>query len=208
MISADSEFLIFQIIFENITQHKTQNSIHQITIEAKDKNPSANNVELTTSRLSLAFISIIIPKSSIKTANAVQSLKRLSHSNINASLLGAHIDLNNARTATGSVADINIQNSKQTSKGTSSQTSGKTKYISQPMIQAASKSPKTARVNMIFQFCKSSLYFILYADSKSNTGKNTKNRISGVNWNAFINENKSILDKGTKINQTITSITV
>ena len=50
-------------------------------------------------------------------ANAVQSLNKLSHSNKSVNLLGAQTDLNIDKTATGSVAEIKIQNNKQTKKG-------------------------------------------------------------------------------------------
>lgn len=93
----------------------------------------------------------------VKAANAVQSLNRDSHSKIKASLLGAHIDLNRAKTATGSVAEISAQKSKQTKNGTSNQTSGSKKYNAHPIKNIAIASPITAKKKIDFQFFRSSL---------------------------------------------------
>jgi hypothetical protein len=54
-----------------------------------------------------------------KSAIAVQSLKRLSHSKIRRSLFGTHKVLKSDSTATGSVADIIIHNKKHKEKGIS-----------------------------------------------------------------------------------------
>ncbi len=66
----------------------------------------------------------IIPNITKNNARAVQSLNKLSHSNIKVNLLGAPIDLNIDNTATGSVADINQPKSKQTKNGILNQTNG------------------------------------------------------------------------------------
>jgi|ASRM01.1.fsa_nt_gi hypothetical protein len=69
----------------------------------------------------------ITHKRTKNNATAVQSLKRLSPSKSNASLLGAHIDLKIDNTATGSVAEINVPNIKHIMNGISSQTRGRIK---------------------------------------------------------------------------------
>jgi hypothetical protein len=69
----------------------------------------------------------ITHRSTKNKATAVPSLKRLSHSNNNASLLGAHIDLKIESTATGSVAEMSVPNIKQIMKGISNPTRGRTK---------------------------------------------------------------------------------
>lgn len=51
------------------------------------------------------------------SAIAVQSLKRLSHSNIKRNLFGTHKVLKSESTATGSVADIMIHNKKHRGRG-------------------------------------------------------------------------------------------
>lgn len=57
---------------------------------------------------------IIIDKTTTNKATAVPSLNKLSPSNIVVSLLGAHNFLKIDKTATGSVAEISAQKSKQT----------------------------------------------------------------------------------------------
>jgi hypothetical protein len=85
-------------------------------------------------------------------ATAVPSLKRLSHSNNIVSLLGAQSDLNIDKTATGSVAEISDQNSKQTKNGISSQIKGKSKYKTQPINQVDISKPNIAREDIVLQF--------------------------------------------------------
>jgi len=79
-------------------------------------------------------------------------LKRLSHSKSIVNLLGAHRDLNIAKTATGSVDDIKTQKSRQTRKGISSQTKGNRKNNPNAIIEADIKSQKTANQVIAFQF--------------------------------------------------------
>ena len=105
-----SLFDIFQIIFENIIQVMLQNMIHPIIIDRKDPNPHIIELPDTVH-------SNIIHKTTKNNASEVQSLNKLSHSKINVNLLGAHIILKSESTATGSVADIRLQNNKQTIKG-------------------------------------------------------------------------------------------
>jgi hypothetical protein len=106
-------FFIFQIIFENITHVKVQNRIHPSAIDKNDI------VQCTNSHTLTVVHSKIIHNTTKNKANAVQSLNKLSHSKIRANLLGAQILLNIDNTATGSVAEINVQNNKQTINGIS-----------------------------------------------------------------------------------------
>jgi len=62
---------------------------------------------------------IIISISTKKNATAVPSLNKLSHSNIRLNLCGVPKSLNNASTATGSVAEIITPNSNEIIIGTS-----------------------------------------------------------------------------------------
>jgi len=71
---------------------------------------------------------IIIPNITINNATAVPSLKRLSHSNNKANLLGAQRVWKIAKTATGSVADIITQKSNVTKKGICIPNNPKIKY--------------------------------------------------------------------------------
>jgi hypothetical protein len=93
----------------------------------------------------------IIHKTTKNKAKAVPSLNKLSHSKISASLLGAPILLNIESTATGSVAEISVQNNKQTIKGISNQTKGNNKNNPQAIIKEDIIRPITARELIIFQ---------------------------------------------------------
>jgi hypothetical protein len=57
----------------------------------------------------IKFHEVIIHKITRNNARAVQSLNKLSHSNIVISLFGAQIDLKSDKTATVSVAEIKLQ---------------------------------------------------------------------------------------------------
>ena len=114
-------FFIPHIILENDTQVIIQKIIPQRAIERNELTQDIIVIQSTTVHSS------IIPSIIRKRAKAVQSLNKLSHSNISANLLGAHIDLKIAKTATGSVADISTQKSKQTKKGISNQINGSIK---------------------------------------------------------------------------------
>ncbi len=111
VISTDSLFLIFSIIFEKIAQVNIQNTIHQKNIDENDK------IHSDKTEKSICLLSDKIHKITKKSAIAVQSLKRLSHSNTHINLLGAQTDLKSDNTATVSVADIIAQNNKHTIKG-------------------------------------------------------------------------------------------
>lgn len=91
------------------------------------------------------------PKITKNTATAVPSLNRLSHSKISASFLGAQILLNIDNTATGSVAEIKTQNSKQIINGISNPTSGNTKNSHPAIIIADISKPKIAKAVIDFQ---------------------------------------------------------
>lgn len=138
--------MIFCKIFEKIIQVIAQNTIPQRAIDVKDANHSKNVPPL------ILFHSIAIAKTTKNKAKAVQSLNKLSHSKIRVSLLGAHIDLNNAKTATGSVAEIKAQNNKHTINGISNPIKGNKKNNAQAIINAEITSHITARVKIDFQF--------------------------------------------------------
>lgn len=137
--------MIFQIIFEKITHVATQNNIHPNNIDKNFQIPRINVPEVTTVH------SKITPRITRKIANAVPSLKRLSPSNISANFLGAPIDLNIDKTATGSVADIKTQNNKQIIKGISNQTTGNTKNNQNAINIAEIINQNTARELIVFQ---------------------------------------------------------
>lgn len=110
-ISKTSLFLIFQIILEKNTQSNAQYNIHQIAIDKKIQ------VQEKTDQIQTQVHSKIIHKITKNKASAVQSLNKLSPSKIKVSLLGAQIVLKIDKTATGSVAEINHQNNRQTKNG-------------------------------------------------------------------------------------------
>ena len=110
---------MYQRTFENNIHVKIQNNIHPKSIEI--------NVHVQLKYTSQVTIhhSNITQRITTNNATAVPSLKRLSHSKRIVNLLGAHILLNIDNTATGSVADIKIQNNKHTINGTFNDTIGK-----------------------------------------------------------------------------------
>lgn len=124
---------------------KLPNNIPPIIIDANEPNPSKYVAE-DISPLK------IIHKITRNNAKEVPSLKRLSHSKISVSLLGAPILLNIESTATGSVAEIKLQNNKHTKNGISKPSKGKIKYIAPPITNADIKSPKMAKLLIDFQF--------------------------------------------------------
>ena len=110
-ISATALFFIRLRANEKRTHNTVHRIIHKIIIHM--------NCQIHVKMLSRLhhhcnIIAIVTKKSAI----AVQSLKRLSHSKRRRSLLGTHRFLNNERTATGSVADMIIHNKKLISNGT------------------------------------------------------------------------------------------
>ena len=110
VISTYSLFLIFSIILEKIIHIINQNIAHHIII--------IENAIVASKIVCLEKTQDwIICKIARNKANAVQSLKRLSPSNINANLFGAHTSLKSAITATGSVAEIIAQKSKVKDRG-------------------------------------------------------------------------------------------
>jgi hypothetical protein len=102
---------MYEIILENITQVIHQKIRPQINMERKDNIHSEILPKST-------FQEVIIHRITKNNANAVQSLNKLSHSNIVMSLLGAHTDLKSDKTATVSVAEIKLQYNKQIMYGT------------------------------------------------------------------------------------------
>ena len=107
VISTCSLVVIFSKILEKITQTIAQYKIQPNHITKNDTN---HRITDEVSKTPFSIDSNIIKN----TANAVQSLNKLSHSKISANLLGAHTSLNKAKTATGSVAEIKAPKSKQT----------------------------------------------------------------------------------------------
>jgi hypothetical protein len=69
-------------------------------------------------------------------------------------LLGAHIRLKIARTATGSVADIKLQKSKHTKKGTSNPQSGNKKYNKEPITEVDMRSHPILKAPIVFQLLR------------------------------------------------------
>jgi len=104
----------FSISFEKATHINIQNNIHQITITKKVKTHFPN-VAIFNIQLSITL------NTTKYKAKVVQSLNKLSHSNIKANLLGAQKSLNNANTETVSVAEIILPKRIVTSKGISNQ---------------------------------------------------------------------------------------
>jgi len=120
-ISTSSLFFIYPITFENNTQVKIQKIIPPNNIEINSHHHWIYVIPETTPH------SRIIHKITTKRATEVPSLNKLSHSKSMVSLLGAQTFLKVAKTATGSVAEINAQNKKHTKKGICNQTSGSIK---------------------------------------------------------------------------------
>jgi hypothetical protein len=123
----------------------TQKIIHPNNIDKNFPNPSKYVSHVTI------LPSNITPSITRNTARAVQSLNKLSPSNISANFLGAQIDLNIDNTATGSVADINTQNKRQIINGISSPTNGNTKNNPNAIIIAEISRPNIASAHMVFQ---------------------------------------------------------
>ena len=145
VISDCSLFFIYHNNFEKVAQTNHQNIIHQTSIDI--------NVHIHDKNIS-GFIwvhSRTTHKTTKNKATAVQSLNKLSHSKIRANLLGAHILLNIAKTATGSVADIKAQNNKKTKNGTWKPAKEKIKYIKDATIIADMIKPTIDNQLMIFQ---------------------------------------------------------
>ena len=90
-------------------------------------------------------------KTTKNIATAVPSLNKLSHSKRIVSLLGAHRDLNIERTATGSVAEINTQNNKQTKNGICNQTNGNKKNNANAIKNQEIINQKTDNEVIVFQ---------------------------------------------------------
>jgi len=155
VISADSLFFICHKIFENKIHINHQNKIHQINIDKNEVIHSKKTAQWITHH------SKIIHKTTKNKAKAVQSLNKLSHSKIKVSLFGAQTDLKIDKTATGSVAEIKTQKSKQTKNGISNQTNGNKKYNQAQINQAENISQKIAKNHIDFQLLRSCLWFIL-----------------------------------------------
>lgn len=146
-ISTGSLFLTIQIIFENATQKNHPKIIHQTTMQKNDKNQLVNTAHPVVH-------SSITHRTTKNKARAVPSLKRLSHSNMSVSLLGAHRLLKIERTATGSVAETRDQKSKHTKNGISKPKNGKIKKSQKAIKKAEIKSHIIARPVMDFQFLR------------------------------------------------------
>lgn len=148
-VSTSSLFFIKPITFEKATPIKSPNMIPQNTIEKNFQKPikAASGVNTPPE--------VIIARTTKKRATAVPSLKRLSHSNIMVSLLGAQSFLKIESTATGSVAEISTQNKRQIRNGTSTQKYGiigNRKYSQTETKEADISRPKIASAEIDFQF--------------------------------------------------------
>jgi len=165
VISICSLFFTNFIIWENIIQVINQKIIHPITITINIKIHSHTNQD---ENVHFDIISYIIRNS----ASAVQSLNKLSHSNMSESLLGAQTSLNKESTATGSVAEIIAQNNRNTWKGMFIQIALKTKYHNHHITSADISSHHIANHQIDLEFFVISVYFILYHDSNTNIGRN------------------------------------
>jgi len=102
------------MIFEKIHHANHQKIIHHNIIHVNvaiqyNMFDDSSTPDLTTSNITK------------NSAKAVQSLNKLSHSNIKTNLLGAQNSLNSANTATGSVAEIILPNSNVIDRGISHQ---------------------------------------------------------------------------------------
>lgn len=146
IISTSSLFCIFHNTLENNTHEAVQNINHPINIERKDQNHDRSIL------FSMTHHCTIIPSMMTNNATDVPSLKRLSHSKINASLLGAPTDLNIDKTATGSVALISEANNKHTKKGIKNQANEKIKYKRDDIMKVDINNPKIANQDIVFQF--------------------------------------------------------
>lgn len=145
VISIASLFEIFQMTLEKITQVIHQNIIQPNIIDKNEKTPH-------TTESQVIVHSNITHNITKNKAREVQSLNKLSHSKIKVNLLGAHIILNSESTATGSVADIRLQKSKQTKNGISKPIRGNIKYKIVAINVAEINNQKTAKAVMVFQF--------------------------------------------------------
>lgn len=200
-ISRFSFHLTFSMSFEKASHMNEPNIIHHISIQ-RNESIQVMTEEVSTVQL---FTTSSITK---KSASAVQSLKRLSHSNIRTNLLGAQNCLNKDKTATGSVEDIIVQNSKVTSIGTLIHTNASANLSANQIKNVEISNHNTARSQIDFQFFKRLLYHILYPDSNIRTGRNTKNSISGVSLNPAMKCKKGSFVSGTRTNHATTSNTV
>lgn len=144
-ISTSSLLFIHQMTFEKSIPVRVQNIIHP------------NNIDKNFHDHSMYVVQVTIPHSSItpnitrKSATAVPSLKRLSHSKRIVSLRGAPIDLKIDSTATGSVAEISIQNNKHTKNGTGNPTTSNRKNNTIAIILADIINQNIAKIPIVFQ---------------------------------------------------------
>jgi len=152
----------------------------------------------------LRMISSIIKK----VAKEVASLNKLSPSNIIANLLGAPKSLKSAKTATGSVAEINEPKRSRNIKGSSKPINGRIRNNIPAIRNVESRNPKIERVNIDTLFCQNFLKSILKADSKIKVGRNIKKSNSEVNLNSDRKLKNPNLDRGIKATPAISNKTV
>lgn len=111
-ISDTALFFIYLSHNEKIIHNTEPSSIHNTIIHT--------NCQIHVNILSIHHFQLnIVANVTRKSAIAVQSLKRLSHSKIRRSLFGTHNVLNSDNTATGSVADMIIHSKKHSDSGSS-----------------------------------------------------------------------------------------
>ena len=155
VISASSVFLIFSKNLEKTYHINNQNIIPPTTIDKNDNHQWINEVD--NEKASHFAKSSNIESIITNNANEVPSLNKLSHSNIKDNLLGAQTDLNNASTATGSVAEIIAPKSSVTINGIWKPIKLNIKYKDHQITKVDIKSPKTAREKIVFPFLSKSL---------------------------------------------------
>jgi len=185
-----------------VNQLIIQNKIHQNIIIKND------NIECINILFNIMCFSKIIHIIIEKRATEVQSLKRLSPSNIKVSLFGAHILLNKATIATGSVAEIIAQNKRVINMLILYQNNHKIYHniIHIKIVEIITQ--KKAKLDIVIQFFDKFFMLILYADSNNNIGKKPKNTNSGVSLKSSIKLKYHILDNGNNNSHIVTNKTV
>jgi len=149
-ISTSSLFFIFSIHLEKPIPKMVPRSIPHTIIEIKVKNPVTYvPVDISPVR--------IIPRIIKKSATAVPSLKRLSHSKIIERRRGAPTALKVARTAIGSVAEIRLPKSIHTRNGISNPANGNNIYNPHPIRSVEISTQKILKVEIETRFFMSSL---------------------------------------------------
>ena len=147
-ISRLSFHLTFSISFEKPNHIIDQKIIHQKSMQRN----VATQVQIVAAVIAPLLIIASITRNN---ASAVQSLNKLSPSNINTSLLGAQNCLNRDNTATGSVEEIIEPKSIAISRGIGNQIKLKAKYSPYQTIKVEISNHMIANAQIDFQFFNS-----------------------------------------------------